>query len=216
MLLTNYARVTQDLSAELGSSNTAGLSCAAVEAVEQQLINEANGVTADEIECPVCAPAPPRTCADLNADGTTDDPFDCSSETNDIDAVPASITCSGATCTAAECCTAVPSEVCSEQVQLNAAGQAQGNAAAGCDCVEPTTVDEFEYASVAACLNTGGIAYDFAGEYGTTGCHIVSDPSSPGLAMHTSETSGQSTRTRICRLYRDRCTDHGSRTSAAV
>ena len=165
VLLTNYARVTQDLSAELGSSNTAGLSCAAVEAVEQQLINEAHGVTADEIECPVCAPAPPRTCADLNADGTTDDPFDCSSEANDLDTVPASVTCAGATCTATECCTAVPPQVCSEQVQLNAAGQAQGHAAGDCECIEPTTEAECLYAAVAACLNAGGNLYDGHSEY---------------------------------------------------
>ena len=110
------------------------------------------------------------TCADSNADGTTDDPFDCSSEANDIDTVPASITCSGDACTATECCTAVPPQVCSSQVQLNSDGQAQGNAAAGCDCVEPTTEAECLYAAVAACLNAGGAGWAFSGAYQTTGC----------------------------------------------
>ena len=50
-------------------------------------------------EC--CTVAPPRTCADKNADGTTDEiPFDCSGAVNEITNEPDSITCDGpATCT---------------------------------------------------------------------------------------------------------------------
>ena len=65
--------------------------------------------------------------------------FDCSGVANDISTAPGGITCSGSTCTAAECCTEVPGATCPSQILTNANGQAQGNAAAGCACVEPTT-----------------------------------------------------------------------------
>eukprot|EP01043_Picozoa_sp_COSAG02_P073477 COSAG02_NODE_14301_length_1287_cov_2.109428_1_plen_306_part_10 len=53
-------------------------------------------------------PPPPRTCADTDADGTPDN-FDCSGETNDLDASPADVMCApNDPCTAAECCTVAP------------------------------------------------------------------------------------------------------------
>ena len=54
-------------------------------------------------------PPLPRTCADTNADGAADDPFDCSSSANDIDADAASVQCElDGPCTETACCTAVP------------------------------------------------------------------------------------------------------------
>eukprot|EP01043_Picozoa_sp_COSAG02_P057109 COSAG02_NODE_6879_length_3312_cov_9.135699_2_plen_261_part_00 len=50
----------------------------------------------------------PTTCADTNADGTADDPYDCSANVNYIDASPANITCASISCTATECCTVIP------------------------------------------------------------------------------------------------------------
>ncbi len=51
----------------------------------------------------------PKTCADTDADGVEDpSPFDCSSNTLDLDDNPANITCSGATCTESDCCTKTP------------------------------------------------------------------------------------------------------------
>ena len=58
---------------------------------------------------------PERSCADINADGTADDAFDCAGDANAIDASPAGITCATDPCTATECCTAAlctePSDV---------------------------------------------------------------------------------------------------------
>ena len=48
------------------------------------------------------------TCADTNADGTADDPYDCSADVNYIDASPADITCANVFCNATECCTVIP------------------------------------------------------------------------------------------------------------
>ncbi len=52
--------------------------------------------------------AAPTTCADTNADGTEDDPYDCSADVNYIDASPADITCANMSCNATECCTVIP------------------------------------------------------------------------------------------------------------
>ena len=75
---------------------------------------------------PTCVPL--RSCADINADGTADDAFDCSGGANAIDASPAGITCATDPCTATECCTAAfctePSDVTGYTVtntQLNVA-----------------------------------------------------------------------------------------------
>merc|ERR1712146_694436 len=71
---------------------------------------------------PVASACPARTCADINADGTADDAFDCSGETNDIDAAPAGITCAADPCTPTECCTvAPPARTCAD---INADGTA--------------------------------------------------------------------------------------------
>ena len=52
----------------------------------------------------------PATCADADADGTANDPHDCSGHANLISASPADITCAAASCTDAECCTDPPPE----------------------------------------------------------------------------------------------------------
>jgi hypothetical protein len=55
-----------------------------------------------------CTGPPSRTCADINADGITNDSFDCSHEINSRAANPATITCARDVCTAEECCTLPP------------------------------------------------------------------------------------------------------------
>lgn len=74
------------------------------------------GATCTPDECCTVEPGgggTTRTCADINGDGTADDPYNCaadSSTSNTIDPSPGGITCAGAECTAAECCTVVPSQ----------------------------------------------------------------------------------------------------------
>ena len=53
-----------------------------------------------------------RTCADNNADGNANDPLDCASHANAIDATPEGITCATDPCEATECCTSVPADPC--------------------------------------------------------------------------------------------------------
>ena len=53
-------------------------------------------------------PSLPRTCADTNADGAADDPFDCSSSANDVDTDAGNIQCELDACTETACCTTVP------------------------------------------------------------------------------------------------------------
>ena len=69
-----------------------------------------------ESEC--CTVGPPRTCADINADGTADDTFDCAAAVNAINAAPADVTCAGDPCEASECCTVVPARTCADTLQV--------------------------------------------------------------------------------------------------
>ena len=61
-----------------------------------------------DTECCTAAPVTARTCADINADGTANDAWDCSSHANAINAAPAGVTCAGEPCLDNECCTVVP------------------------------------------------------------------------------------------------------------
>ena len=81
-------------------------------------VSPADGGTLDLLACTPdccdgeandsCCGAARRTCADSNADGTADDPHDCSGHANAISPAPAGITCEGNSCTDAECCTGRP------------------------------------------------------------------------------------------------------------
>jgi len=57
-----------------------------------------------------------RTCADINGDGTADDPFDCSGETNTLAANPGDTQCSSEQCSPSDCCTGSPKVDCSSCV----------------------------------------------------------------------------------------------------
>ena len=77
------------------------LSAACVGCLASQL-HEVGGLSIEP-----CLSAP-TTCADTNADGTADDPYDCSADVNYIDASPVDITCANVSCNATECCTVIP------------------------------------------------------------------------------------------------------------
>ena len=61
---------------------------------------DSDGFSADV----TCGPAR-RTCADTNADGTEDDPYDCDQHENSLAADPAGTDCAGDACVDADCCT---------------------------------------------------------------------------------------------------------------
>ena len=78
-------------------------------------VSPADGGTLDVLACTPdccdgeandsCCGEARRTCADSNADGTANDPHDCSGDANAISAAPAGITCEENPCTDVECCT---------------------------------------------------------------------------------------------------------------
>jgi hypothetical protein len=92
----------------------------------------------------------PTTCADTNADGTADDPYDCSADVNYIDASPADITCVNVTCNATECCTVVPwDRSATETISLYSTIVVQGDLA---DIGSSNMREEFELAFGALAL----------------------------------------------------------------
>ena len=69
-----------------------------------------NPMCSQEVCCTITPP--PKTCADINAAGSTGgQAFDCSGDAKDINASPAGITCAAQNtgCTASECCTVTSS-----------------------------------------------------------------------------------------------------------
>ena len=58
----------------------------------------------------------PRTCADTNADGTEDDPYNCDQHANSLTADPSGTNCAGDACVDDDCCTVPPA--CSGGVEL--------------------------------------------------------------------------------------------------
>ena len=91
------------------------------------------------VECTAedcCTVQPPRTCTDTDADGTTDeDPFDCSSVVNELDADPSAILCDEPECTVAKCCTVLPDRTCADSER---AGSSAPNLIFDCSAWENT------------------------------------------------------------------------------
>ena len=77
---------------------------------------DSDGFSADV----TCGPAR-RTCADTNADGTEDDPYDCDQHENSLAADPAGTDCAGDACADADCCTRLPGP-CSGGLELTGGG----------------------------------------------------------------------------------------------
>ena len=99
----------------------------------------------------------PRTCADINADGTNVS-FDCSSESKAISPVPRNIQCSGDTCTPTECCTVDPPA----GTVVPGGGGEDGGDDGGDDGVVLSDDDSGDDGVVLSDDDSGGDLYDYA------------------------------------------------------